>query len=104
MNDTETIYYKNPKRCILISFLIFFIKSHRNRHFGTIFYLGFLIRLNNEFLDGVMAIPIGKCESLMFLESVLWSYQTLEKYFITLKKVTHALDINSLIMNGMMRF
>ena len=41
-----------------------------------------------------MDIPIGKCESLKFLENVSWNYQTPEKYFITSKKVTRALNIN----------
>src|SRR5581483_4090322 len=56
--------------------------------------LDFLIGLHNEFLDCVLAIPIGKCESLKFLENVSQNYQTSEKCFITSKKVAHALDIN----------
>src|SRR2546429_9488605 len=56
--------------------------------------LDFLIKLHNEFLDSVMAIPVGKCESLKFLEDSSWNHLSPKKYFIASKKMAQALDIN----------
>ncbi|PKB97040.1 hypothetical protein RhiirA5_404327 [Rhizophagus irregularis] len=54
----------------------------------------FLIKLHNEFLDNIIAIPIGKCEYLKFLEDLSWNKLTPKTYFIIPKKVDQAQDNN----------
>ncbi|PKC69164.1 hypothetical protein RhiirA1_533648 [Rhizophagus irregularis] len=54
----------------------------------------FLIKLHNEFLDNIIAIPIGKCEYLKFLEDSSCNKLTPKTYFIIPKKVDQAQDNN----------
>ncbi|UZO24840.1 uncharacterized protein OCT59_017134 [Rhizophagus irregularis] len=54
----------------------------------------FLIKLHNEFLDNIIAIPIGKCEYLKFLEDSSFNKLTPKTYFIIPKKVDQAQDNN----------
>ncbi|RIA80719.1 hypothetical protein C1645_882010 [Glomus cerebriforme] len=56
--------------------------------------LDFLIKLHNEFLDDIAKIPIGKCESLKFLEDSSWNDLIPKTYFIASKKVMQAQDNN----------
>ncbi len=54
--------------------------------------LDFLIKLHNEFLDNVLAIPVGKSKSLQFLECSSWNNSVHKTYFIKSIKIIHAQD------------
>ncbi|RIA97746.1 hypothetical protein C1645_871114 [Glomus cerebriforme] len=61
-------------------------------HLCTI--LDFLIKLHNEFLDNIIAIPVGKCKSLEFLKDLYWDTREHNIYFIKSIKIAQAQDIN----------
>src|SRR6266498_1737912 len=94
----ELVYNKSNKQVMNLELPIIYgliEQKDAGVHLYTI--LDFLIKLHNEFLDNVIAIPFGKCKCLKFLEDTSWNKLEHKVYFIKSIKIAQAQDINFII-------
>ncbi|CAB5384529.1 unnamed protein product [Rhizophagus irregularis] len=73
--------------------VIFGLVEQKNSGIYLCAIVEFLIKLHNEFLNDVMAIPIEKCKSLNFIKDSSLNYLNSKTHFI-ISTVVQALDIN----------
>ncbi|UZO24837.1 uncharacterized protein OCT59_017131 [Rhizophagus irregularis] len=73
--------------------VIFGLVEQKNSGIYLCVIVEFLIKLHNEFLNDVMAIPIEKCKSLNFIKDYSLNYLNSKTHFI-ISTVVQALDIN----------
>jgi hypothetical protein len=94
------IYNKSYKQIMNLELpIIYGLILLKNEGIHLCVILDFLIKLHNEFLDNVIAIPSEKCKCLNFLETISWNILERKTYFIKSIKLAQAQEINFINYN-----